>query len=381
MRRAAASTSATTRAATAGTLEAEASTCSGATRRGACRRLAAPSARPSVPFRGADVRATRPTSLPRSGSIKVYTFPRASPDIPADLLVANASTLSPASWTVTPAANFSIPQCDNSTFNSHAVVLNTALCGDLAGNTWAASGCEVAASTCALFVKENAGAFTDAFWGIRSLKIYTADGNTAIVEASSAFVRLHLPRPPPRSLESSQALTRIVLPSLPRAQVSSALPRRPQHPVGRRRHPARRASLVLSLPSLLPSCLLHLSGSLSVLYSCASPPLTYRRLTNRWALLRISSASPRLGEDGNVGVPRTLAVDAVVAASSPLLPQLAVSGASCEWRRAPSQSEQPRANRARARGRQAGWRPLVSPASKDGRLALVHATAAGQMVP
>lgn len=124
--------------------------------------------------------------LCRSGSIKVYTFPRSSSSIPADLLIANASALSPRSWTVTPNANFSIPQCANSTFNSHAVVLNTALCGDLAGNTWSTSGCQVAATTCNLFVKENAGAFKDAFWGIRSLKIYTGDGNTAIVETSGA---------------------------------------------------------------------------------------------------------------------------------------------------------------------------------------------------
>lgn len=122
----------------------------------------------------------------RSGSIKVYAFPRTSNAIPADLLIQNASTLSPRDWTVTPSANFSIPQCANSTFNSHAVVINTALCGDLAGNVWGSSGCNVASATCAQFVKENAPAFQDAYWGIRSLKIYTADGNTAIVEPTSA---------------------------------------------------------------------------------------------------------------------------------------------------------------------------------------------------
>jgi hypothetical protein len=109
----------------------------------------------------------------RSGSIKIYTFPRSSNAIPADLLAQNGSTLSPRDWTVTPAANFSIPQCANSTFNSHAVVINTALCGDLAGNTWGASGCDVASATCAQFVKETPAAFADAYWGIRSLRIYT----------------------------------------------------------------------------------------------------------------------------------------------------------------------------------------------------------------
>ena len=157
----------------------------------------------------------------RSGSITVYAFPRSSNAIPGDLLAENGSVLSPRDWTVTPAANFSIPQCANSTFNSHAVVINTALCGDLAGNVWGASGCNVASATCAQFVKENAAAFQDAYWGIRSLKIYTVDGNTAIVEASAGLPSvvarvsfLHLGSPADMPLPQGRDLSRsISLPS------------------------------------------------------------------------------------------------------------------------------------------------------------------------
>jgi hypothetical protein len=53
---------------------------------------------------------------------------------------------------------------------------NTALCGDLAGNTFASSGCP---GTCADFVINTPGAFVDAWWGIRGLRVYTSDGKVA----------------------------------------------------------------------------------------------------------------------------------------------------------------------------------------------------------
>ena len=68
--------------------------------------------------------------------IRVWRFPR--PSIPADI---TAKTPDPSTWG-TPAAFFPSNNCDiASHFFEHNLVLDTTICGDFAGPTYANSGC------------------------------------------------------------------------------------------------------------------------------------------------------------------------------------------------------------------------------------------------
>jgi hypothetical protein len=76
-----------------------------------------------------------------SRGIKVWHFPRTK--IPADIVNKKPN---PSSWGV-PVAFWSSLSCDmNSHFYDHALVLDTTLCGDWAGATYASAGCP---GTCA----------------------------------------------------------------------------------------------------------------------------------------------------------------------------------------------------------------------------------------
>jgi len=118
--------------------------------------------------------------LPSSGRILIYTFPRASTTVPTSLLTSTSTTsqtIDPSTWNLTPQANFSIPSCPSKTFNNHVIVFNVALCGDLAANTFAGSGCAgTSGISCENFVKGSPGAFGEAYWDVRSLRVYNTDG-------------------------------------------------------------------------------------------------------------------------------------------------------------------------------------------------------------
>lgn len=69
--------------------------------------------------------------------------------------------------------------CDYSEhFNAHRIVFDLTFCGDWAGSesVWNASTCAAKASTCDSFVDNNPDEFTEAYWEINSLKIYTPHG-------------------------------------------------------------------------------------------------------------------------------------------------------------------------------------------------------------
>jgi hypothetical protein len=82
--------------------------------------------------------------------------------------------IDPSTWGITPQANFTIPQCREDTFNSHVIVFNIALCGDLAANTFVGNGCP---GSCNDFVANNPAAMRDAWWGIRNMRVYNAKGS------------------------------------------------------------------------------------------------------------------------------------------------------------------------------------------------------------
>lgn len=52
-----------------------------------------------------------------------------------------------------------------------------------AGNTYTASGCP---QTCTSFVQNNPGGFSEAYWSINSLRVYTESGKPAAGDGLSA---------------------------------------------------------------------------------------------------------------------------------------------------------------------------------------------------
>lgn len=100
--------------------------------------------------------------------IKVWFFPRDA--IPANAL---SDRPDPATWG-TPTALFQGDCNINEKFRDHRIVINTTFCGDWAGGVWGESGCQGRAQTCEAFVADNPGAFADAYWRIRSLKVWSS---------------------------------------------------------------------------------------------------------------------------------------------------------------------------------------------------------------
>lgn len=70
-----------------------------------------------------------------SEGIKMWHFARG--EIPADI---DAKQPNPASWPA-PAAFWSAKSCNMNDFHDHSLVIDTTLCGDFAGATYASAGC------------------------------------------------------------------------------------------------------------------------------------------------------------------------------------------------------------------------------------------------
>ncbi len=99
--------------------------------------------------------------------IRMFFLPRGS------TLITNALSAAPAPSTWgKPVAYFTIgTNCPKTHFYSHKLVFNIALCGDWAGSVFASS-CPTITTDCATYVKNNPTQFTEAYWLIRSLKVY-----------------------------------------------------------------------------------------------------------------------------------------------------------------------------------------------------------------
>ena len=133
-----------------------------------------------------------------SDHIAVWFWPRSA--IPENVLGfdPNPSTWGePVAWFRGPCdidANFQqhrIVRCPLSTWPSHilpslvasadwlvvapAQVFNTTFCGDWAGNVWSSSECSAKAPSCTEFVANNPSAFAEAFWTIKSLRVFQRD--------------------------------------------------------------------------------------------------------------------------------------------------------------------------------------------------------------
>ena len=117
-----------------------------------------------------------------SGYINVYFFSHSN--APADILGAAPD---PTNWG-TPTASFvGGSTCDiDANFQNNNIVLDTTFCGSWAGNVWSSDPvCGPKAATCQDYVQNNPSAFTEAYWTINSLRVYSeASSSTAAVAAA-----------------------------------------------------------------------------------------------------------------------------------------------------------------------------------------------------
>lgn len=103
--------------------------------------------------------------------INVWSFARSA--VPSSLNAVNPST----AGFPTPLASFSGSSCDFSkAFVNMVMIINTAFCGDWAGQVWESSGmaAQTGVATCKDFVANNPQAFTEAYWEFGSIKIYSS---------------------------------------------------------------------------------------------------------------------------------------------------------------------------------------------------------------
>lgn len=114
--------------------------------------------------------------------IAVWFFPRSS--IPADI---TAGLPNPGSWG-SPLAKFAgVNGCSiDDYFNNNQIVFDTTFCGDWAGNVWASDGeCSSLANTCQDYVSNNPSAFTEAYWIINSISVYSQGANATAAASVS----------------------------------------------------------------------------------------------------------------------------------------------------------------------------------------------------
>lgn len=111
-----------------------------------------------------------------SSGIYVWYFPRGHE--PKDIL---GDSPDPKQWG-NPTANFDGGSgCDiDSHFKDQNIVFDTTFCGDWAGQGWSSDPvCSSKAPTCQEYVQNNPKAFTEAYWEINALKVYTNSSNIA----------------------------------------------------------------------------------------------------------------------------------------------------------------------------------------------------------
>jgi len=111
-----------------------------------------------------------------TSGIAVYFFPRGSE--PGDL---EANAPQPDSWG-NPQARWPADGCDPfKYFNNHHAIFDTTLCGDWAGGVWGSSGipgqeqscaARTGFSTCEGFVRARGDAMGEAYWEVRSVRIF-----------------------------------------------------------------------------------------------------------------------------------------------------------------------------------------------------------------
>ncbi|KAK7694183.1 hypothetical protein QCA50_001363 [Cerrena zonata] len=111
-----------------------------------------------------------------NSGISIFFFPRNS--VPSDI---TNSAPQPDSWGQ-PMAFWPSSGCDPfKFFYQHSAIFDTTLCGDWASSAWTGSGIpgqeqscaqRTGVSTCEEFIRNNGAAFNEAYWEVKSVKIY-----------------------------------------------------------------------------------------------------------------------------------------------------------------------------------------------------------------
>jgi len=104
-----------------------------------------------------------------SSGIRVWFWPSTS--IPSDI---TSGSPNPGRWS-TPYANFPFgPHCPSSKFGSLHIIINLTFCGAWGNGDWSPwSSCSTTyPTTCTAYVQNNPSHFANAYWQIRSIKVY-----------------------------------------------------------------------------------------------------------------------------------------------------------------------------------------------------------------
>lgn len=109
-------------------------------------------------------------------AISIWFFPHSN--VPSNV---QSDSPDPSSWSA-PLARFPNNNCDLfEHFQQQQIVFDTTFCGDWAGESsvWASSGCSSQKyPTCQSFVADQGLAFSNAYWTVRSLKVYGNSGSS-----------------------------------------------------------------------------------------------------------------------------------------------------------------------------------------------------------
>ncbi|KIW51302.1 hypothetical protein PV05_10039 [Exophiala xenobiotica] len=117
-----------------------------------------------------------------SSAISIWFFPRSG--IPSDI---SSGSPDPSTWG-SPISAFEGGCQIDEFFSNHQIVFDTTFCGDWAGNVWSTDAtCSSKASTCQDFVQNNPAEFQDAYWSVKSLKVYQSTGGETSNATSSAL--------------------------------------------------------------------------------------------------------------------------------------------------------------------------------------------------
>jgi hypothetical protein len=103
--------------------------------------------------------------------LKIWFFTRSA--IPADI---TSSKPDPTTWGKPDMNRPFGAHCGKERFSKMKFIINTALCGDFAAVPALFNGVAKCPGKCEDFVRNNPGAFTNAFWSINSIKVFQASG-------------------------------------------------------------------------------------------------------------------------------------------------------------------------------------------------------------
>ncbi|KAH9836567.1 endo-1,3(4)-beta-glucanase-like protein [Rhodofomes roseus] len=112
-----------------------------------------------------------------SSEVKVWFWSRTDGSVPSDVS-SGASTVNTDNWG-TPAAYFPNTSCDlSSVFSSNNIIFDITLCGDWAGQSsvYSSAGCS---GTCVDYVNANPGGFSNAYWDVASVHVYTTETSSS----------------------------------------------------------------------------------------------------------------------------------------------------------------------------------------------------------